>query len=197
LATIPSSLTSATSGQRRSISALGQIIQSNQEGTMTKFLEMCEAYKSSRRKYFDYQQRCIGYLSKLGLGFVEYCSVPEDQYKFLPLNEDVKPNMKYTIFGATHLDKDTFWHLGLLLTLYEAPNVHPQQSILIRICVKELNGKVFVKIGSEGKTIEIELANGQQCAAFFDDIITQINDSFQNELQSFLERSSPLKRIGF
>lgn len=164
---------------------------------MSKFSEMCQAYANSRQTYFEYRERCYSHFMKLGFGFAGYCEIPESQVRFIPLKEEYKSDRQYTLAGATHLDEDTYWHLGIKITLYEDPSTYPQQAMLIRLCVKELNGKIFVRIGLNDKPVEIDLSDETQCVALYENIINQIKAAFQNELQAFLEKSSPLKKIGF
>ncbi len=105
---------------------------------MSKFEELCNAYAKSRNDYFSYQDESFKFASSLINNFIDYLEVPEEQIKYIPTNIEPVKDMIYTIWGSIHLDKDTFWHLGVLLTLYEKPNIFPHQPIKIEFLFKKM-----------------------------------------------------------
>ena len=93
--------------------------------TVTKFDELCAAFAESRSKFFKYRDECLGLATKLISGLVQYLEIPRDCVSFVPLDKEPEPDRQYHIIGAMHLDDDTFWHVGVQLRIYEAPNVSP------------------------------------------------------------------------
>lgn len=164
---------------------------------MTKFDEMCAAFEQSRNSYFDYQRQCFSSMVKLVNGFNDYCKIPTEQIKYVPVNKKTEEGALYSVIGAMHLDKDTFWHIGLQISLHASPNSIQQQQILIVLCLKELEGKTIVRIGLNAEPQSLDLSDKMQCEIFYERIVQLVKDNFQKGLQYFLEKSSPLRKIGF
>lgn len=164
---------------------------------MSKFDEMCAAYTMSRKNYFEYQKRCLKHFDTLIKGFIKYCDIPKEQVRFEPCDKVPEKNARYTLIGSIHLNDDTFWHLGMVITLYEKPNVYPHQSLLIILCIKENNGKVFLKVTPEDKQQQIDLLDEKQCSALYDRLIEGVKSYYQNGLQRFLKGPESIKKIGF
>ncbi|MDS3859226.1 hypothetical protein RIF25_00255 [Thermosynechococcaceae cyanobacterium BACA0444] len=104
---------------------------------------------------------------------------------------------KYTLFGAMHLDDDTFWHIGLQITLFTAPNEYPQQPVLIRFMLKAENDGYRVKITQTDKGHLLHAGNDAEFSGFFNDLQQIIRKNFEVGLQHFLEQSASLRTIGF
>jgi hypothetical protein len=164
---------------------------------MSKFEDMCAAYADSRNKFFSYRKRCQSHMSALVSGFIEYCKIPPDQVLFLPCDHEPKENSRYSLPGAMHLDEDTYWYLGVQITLYEKPNIFPHQPILLILCVKDINGDLFVKIGRDSQTQQLNLSDESERSSFYDQLVGIITRYFKEGLQQFLETEAKLKRIGF
>lgn len=164
---------------------------------MNGFEEMCAAYARSRVTYFGYREKCFNYMGSLVSEFIRHCGIPEEQIRFVPDNEEPKENTLYSLPGAMHLDEDTFWHVGLRITLYEKPNVFPHQPVLLVICVKEMDGKLLVKVGAKAEAKEVDLTDKNQRETLFRQMIGTVINFFEGSLQEFLEKEAPLKTIGF
>jgi len=165
---------------------------------MSKFGELCHAYKVSRDKYFSYRDESFEFARELIGLYTEYLAIPKEQFKFIPLDEEPTPNSTYSLFGAIHLNEDTYWHLGLQITIYTSPNIFPHQPIMIRFMFKKSqDNKYFVKISDSDPGHNIEQGNKPQFIAFFDFLQDQIRSHFEDGLQEFLEQSAPLRTIGF
>ncbi len=130
-------------------------------------------------------------------GFIEYCGIPPNQILFLPCDKEPDENSRYTMPGAMHLDEDTYWHLGLQITLYEKPNIFPHQPIFFKICVKDKDGDLFVKLDQEKEPQKINLSSRDDLNVFFDKLVSLIIRYFKEGLQEFLEKETIIKKLGF
>jgi hypothetical protein len=164
---------------------------------MSKFEELCRAYAVSRKNYFDYRDACLNFAKDLVWGMVDYFKCPREQVKFIPLKEDIKPNTIYGLLGAMHLDDDTFWHLGFGLTLYVSPNIFPQETALLRFLVKKVDDCFVVKLGIGGDEFRIHKDQLDELTTFYDYVFEQIEESYEKELQRFLEQEETSRKIGF
>lgn len=165
---------------------------------MTKFDELCSAYKKSRENYFSFRDDGFEFARELMSRYKAFLGVPSDYFHFLPTDQPVKPGTTYSIFGAIHLNDDTYWRLGLRLTLFSAPNEYPQQPVLVIFRFKKTDEKKYqVKISEEDLGHEISCGNETEFKAFFEFLQQQIVAHFEAGLQEFLEQSAPLRTIGF
>lgn len=165
---------------------------------MSKFEDLCNSFEKSRNTYFEYRDESFGFAGELISQYVQYLEIPKEQFKFIPLDEQPAPNTTYSLFGATHLNDDTFWHLGLQITLFSDPNTYPHQPILIRFMFKKSKKDIFVvKISEDDEGHLIERGNSPQYVKFFEFLQKQIRSNFEDGLQEFLEQSAPLRTIGF
>jgi hypothetical protein len=160
------------------------------DGTrMSKYLEMQKAVQDGMGMWEKYRERCYQHLAFLVKGFISYCQIPRENITFSPLNKKAEEGTKYYLVGASHYAVDGFWHLGVCLNL-------GLRTALIELCVSERNGKVFVKIGRDGKQREVDLADNTQCEDFYEGIIKIVKDFFTERLQEALETNGTIS-IGF
>lgn len=164
---------------------------------MSKFKELCDAYTLSRKKYFDYWDACAIFATNLVNGVVDYFECPREQISFIPLKETPKPNTTYTLRGAMHLDEDTFWHLGVGLTLYTAPNIFPHERTILPFLIKKVDDNFIVKLGPEGKEFRDSTDKSDRFKEFFDFIFIKIKERYEKGLQKFLEQNETTRKIGF
>jgi hypothetical protein len=164
---------------------------------MSKFDELCKAYTKSRNDYFVYQDESFKFALKLANEFIDYFGIPKEQIKYIPANKEPVEDTNYTIWGSIHLDNDTFWHLGILLTLYEKPNIYPNQPIKIVIKFKKDNSVFIVKIKNSEQEFKINPLIKTDYYVFYDHIYDGIKIMFNDQLQQFLKESSSIKTFGF
>lgn len=164
---------------------------------MSKFSDICTAYSTSRTTYFEYRDRSFSFAGELIRRYVQYLEIPAERFRFVPLNEEPKPNTTYTLAGAIHLDDDTYWHLGLQIMIFTSSNAYPQQPVLIRFMFKAAEGGYHIRISENDDGHVIHAGNETEFTTFFDFLQLQIRQNFLTGLQCFLEQSAPLRTIGF
>ena len=163
---------------------------------MTKFDELCQAYANSRKNYFNYQSSCHEFISRLIKKIIKYLEIPEEQVKVIPLHQEAKDQCDYSVTEAMHLEDDTFWHIGLLITLYAEDSL-PRQPVLIWLITKRNNDLFLVKLGPASKEFAVHPNEEQDYINFIDHLFLNIKDSFELGLQHFLEGQENTRRIGF
>ncbi len=163
---------------------------------MNKFQEMCNSFTKSCNNFFSYRDECMGFLTNLINGFIEYCEIPKEQIKCIPLNQELKENWQYTVLGSMHLDDDTYWHIGLILTLYRAPNTFPHQPVKMIFKVKKNQDCFLLRFGEVEDVFEIRNPEGD-LPKYYDFVVRSIKSHFEEGLQRFLENSATIKKIGF
>jgi hypothetical protein len=166
---------------------------------MSKFDEMVQARVQCTKTWIEYRNRSYKNLMTLAQGFIAYCDIPEDCFALAPLDKDIEPNTNYGPAGAIHFDSaDNFWHLGMIVTLREAPNVFPRPRVLLGVAIKEQAGKIIVKRGKEDKAREVDLSNEEQCNGLYDSIVERVKQFYSVSPDNVAgDDTSSLRRIGF
>ncbi len=164
---------------------------------MSKFKELCKAYETARINFFDYRRDCHTFASKLIDGLIDFLQCPKEQIKFIPLKKDYESDFTYTLMGAMHLNDDTFWHLGVGITLYKEPNIFPHETVLISFLIKEKSDSFTVKLGDSGKEFEILKDKPEDFNEIYEFIFNQIKETYEKGLKRFLEQKETSREIGF
>lgn len=164
---------------------------------MSKFDEMCAAYVESRKNWFSYRDKCSDAMRRLAAGFIKYCEIPEDQVRLVPVTGEDRQGKTFSLLGAMNVEDQGFWQLGMQITLFEKPNQYPHQPILIVLGVKDHDGKLQVMVGKDGEVQLLNIDDKEQLANFYDKLVILVKKFFRDGLQEFLEKSAPLKTIGF
>ncbi|MGZ7043961.1 MAG: hypothetical protein ACXVHM_05155 [Methanobacterium sp.] len=118
---------------------------------MTRFEELCESFANAREKYFHYEEECMRFGEKMVDGLKKYLECPPEQVNYYPPDKESDPNVSYNIHGATKLSDDGFWHVGIGIGLYEAPNIRPQENVRSTLLIKKENSHFIVKYGKESE----------------------------------------------
>lgn len=165
---------------------------------MSKFQEICAAYKISRDNYHAYRDRSMDFAVRLGQGYIRYLGISSENYKWVPATDTSTEKEGFTIPGSMHLNDDTYWHLGLKIKIFTAPNVFPQQELLIIFKFKEKKEKVFeVMIDNIDKKYEIETCSDASFTVFFNHLQKVILAMYQDGLDNFLASQQEDRKIGF
>jgi hypothetical protein len=166
----------------------------------SKYEEMCAAAESARKEWAGQSERCLGYMSTILSGFLDYCGILPDQISLLRWNEVTGPGQAYLEKreGGAYLlsdaivfdEKDGYWHLGLAITV-SLCGVFPPSWFGFAVCVKEKDGQVVVKTGLDGMPRQLDLNQPSQCNAFYEGLARICELSLRDG------RKSPSKRLGF
>ncbi len=165
---------------------------------MSKFEEICAAYKVSRDNFHDYRNRSMDFALGLGNKYIQYLGIASENFRWVPPSEPSTEESGFTIPGAMVLDDDTYWHMGLKIKIFTAPNVFPQQELLIVFKFKEKEEKVFeVMIDGVNKKHDIETYSDASYTVFFNHLQKVILAMYQDDLDDFLASQQEKRTIGF
>lgn len=163
---------------------------------MSKFDELCRSFAEARRQYSAYRDEHFRFADRLIRGLIEYFEIPQSQIRYVPTDEEVKTNDQYTLLGAMHLDNDTFWHLGVIITFFDKPDRFPKQPVLFVFRMKQKSDKFIIQNNPQDKEHIIDPNSREDFIRFYDSLFDSINNYFS--LQAFLEKEQPEpRRIGF
>lgn len=164
---------------------------------MTKFNELCNSYRLSREKYFNYRNECIDFADKLVGNMIGYFQWPKEQIKYVsPKGND--SDSVYTLRGVLSLEDDTFWHFGLGLTLYESPDIKPYETAIIHILLKKDCEHFIVKIKNFKDEFEIFKDKPEDFENFFEFIFNKIKEDYEKDFEIFFEQEdTTIRKIGF
>lgn len=157
---------------------------------MSKFDELCNAYRDLRSEYSAVRSDAIDFSSLLVVEYLRYLNLDSSSttYKLYPLEGEIKANSTYTPFGATHLGNDGYWHLGFALTVYTEPNTYPKQPFTIHFrYIRNEDGSHQLGVVDLGPDHKIS-AEGNQ--GDFDVVFNMIQ---QNILEYFTHSTDFLK----
>ncbi|MCZ3467590.1 hypothetical protein LRS20_01550 [Klebsiella pneumoniae] len=165
---------------------------------MSKFEEICAAYKVSRDNFHAYRNRSMDFALGLGNKYIQYLGIASENFRWVPPSEPSTEKSGFTIPGAMVLDDDTYWHMGLKIKIFTAPNVFPQQELLIVFKFKEKEEKVFeVMIDGVNNKHDIETYSDASYTVFFNHLQKVILAMYQDDLDDFLASQQEKRTIGF
>jgi hypothetical protein len=165
---------------------------------MSKFEEICAAYKDSKENFNSYRKESMGFAISLGRKYLQYLGVETNHFRWVPESKQDDKSTNFTIPGAMHLDDDTYWHLGLKLRVYSAKNVMPQQDVFIVFMFKKIaDCEYAIKVRAEDTPHIIETDKDTSYTVFFNHLQTLILDIYKDDLTNFLESEKSSRRIGF
>ena len=152
---------------------------------MTRFEELCESYANARKKFFNYEHECMDFGSKMVAGLAEYLECPPEQVNYYPPDKESDPNVTYNIQGATILGEDGYWHVGIGIGIYEAPNVRPQENVRSTLLIKKNNSHFIVKYGKLSKE-EYRICEDKKedFKEFYDHVFEEIRNLYDKQLEN-------------
>ncbi len=164
---------------------------------MSKYKELCHVYSVARQNYFDYWDECANFIADLILGFRQYCEIPRERVRYAPLKQKPEFGKLYKVKETMHLEADTYWYTGLMLTLCGEQDDQPEETIILPLLVKKIDGIFSVKLGPQSQEFQVNLEDESSMHGFFDFVFDQINNSYEDRLQKFLSEAVSERRIGF
>lgn len=163
---------------------------------ISKYDELCQTYRQSRKLFLDYQRECQIFARDLVDGMIEYFEWPQNQeITYIPLGEELDPNNRfYALSGAMRMDEESFWHFGLELYVQEPSGSYPLP-FLLSFFIKKVGTHFVVKLGPHGKEIRIHEERRGELGPFYDAVFVQIMNFFVQRYQEAI--TIGLKEPGF
>ncbi len=157
---------------------------------MSKYEEICQAYRKSRREFLKYEETCRVFASELIEGIIDYFEWPRDQeITFIQLGEEMNPTDRfYALAGAMQMDDESFWHFGVELTVHEPAGIYPQP-FLLSFYIKKTGPIFIVKLGPKGEEIKIHEDRRGELSPFYDAVYVKIVSFFLKEYQEAINRT--------
>ncbi len=169
---------------------------------MPGYQDLRKAFASGRQKYADYHTECIHLGGGLVTALRAYLGCPPEALTLRPLNLEPEDGAHYTVPGSMHLDDDTYWHLGVVLTVYEAPDIFPQEDVQLRFRFKKFPGYYEVRLAEFPDEFRImDPRAPEQFKPLFELLAQTLIDKYENGLQQFLfggaRTASGVNVVGF
>ena len=165
---------------------------------MSRFEELCAAYKTAVDACWASRDEGLQFAQMLIPRYLTYLEIPPRDWRFVPVEKAPEPTRTYNCLEAMHLHQDMFWHLGLQIPVYGAPNEYPRQRLAIHLMFRKAAQQTFlVKIAENDPGHTIALDHEDTFTAFFDFLQCQILRHFQDRLRNFPQQPESLGAIGF
>lgn len=164
---------------------------------MSKYEEVCNAYMKGKKDFIDYRDSCYKFTEQLKKGMINYLQWPEKQVDYIPLKENVDRKRKYTLRGTMNLNKDTFWHIGILFTIIASDDKTDKYRGVLPLLVKKDNDKFIVKIEGNEREFKIDIGNQNELNVFYKYVLVLIKEPLENRLQHVLDKNKTINNIGF
>ena len=166
---------------------------------MSKFEELCSAYKEYREGLSDVRMASFQFGTKLAYGYIEYLGASDEDFRLEPLNKVADKNFTYTVPGAMHLDDDAYWHLGFSLTLHISRNTYPKQNLIIDFMFKPISENVYSVgvLGIDGPFLNVDVNNDKDFEAVYEKIQDVIKSMYKNDFDYLTGKAHKLTTIGF
>ena len=154
---------------------------------MSKYNDLSEMYANDSDFYSSYRVNASKLIAKVVLAIKEHIGIPDKQLYFTPLNEDHKSNTEYSVYGATHINQDTYCHTGLVIVIERAPNTLPKRSLKMILKHKIQNGFFLLNISGSEKEFKFHINNSEMnfseiCEYVYQVLVSEIDNSFKKFL---------------
>ncbi len=166
---------------------------------MTKFEELCAAFKDAQSGFEKYRDDCHEFAVELWNRMIEYFQIPPSQLSLYRVNEQEEfEATSPPMFNALTLREDAYWQVGFGITLYEAQNTYPQETVIVGLLIRRENGSNFmVKLWGQEEEYAIDRSKPEDFNHFFEHLHNTIRESYQQGLQTFLDQETTIRKIGF
>ena len=162
---------------------------------MTPYQQLCQALNSANADYSTYREQSFNFALMLAGGFKNFLGAPDGTLRYVPLNKEDDNSTGYTVMGAMHMGEDGFWHLGAVLRL-EASGYRPHEvKLQFRFKRQGEAFKVLPFDDHDGFLVQSEVPDA--FLPVYLCIQQAIDKYFRSGLTSQLERSLPMRTIGF
>ena len=142
---------------------------------MSRFEELCAAFKASQDEFSDYQRRSLDFAEKLFTGLWEYLQIPSKNYHYFSLGEEREPGAYFSLAGVVKLGNDGYWNLGFDVTVHEGETLS-SLTMIFEVRFKQEDGKFHLRIGSEDSGRKIDPHSDSDFEEFYEFFFTAIRE---------------------
>jgi hypothetical protein len=123
--------------------------------------------------------------ARLAIALRAYLEASKQDMKLVPLHEDPKPGMEYTIAGVMRQEDDDWWSFGIGLYLSLGPNVTPKHGHSFRVRIRKSEDPAVCTIATDifGKTQtrQVPLLPTEDFSSVCQDVYESFVEVFSNE----------------
>lgn len=166
---------------------------------MTKFEELCSAYKKAQTEFKQYKDDCHDFAIDLWNNITSYFQIPTSQLTLYKINEDGEYEATAPpMINALSLWPDAYWQVGFGITLFESKDTYPQETIIIGLRLKrDTENNYFARLNGSDQEFQIDRKNQNDYQKFFDFLFKEIQKSYCTGLQTFIDQDTTIRKIGF
>ena len=162
---------------------------------MTPYAQLCQALSTANADYSAYREQSFNFALKFAIGLKAFLGAPDHSLRYVPLEKNDDENKGYSVMGAMHMGDDGFWHLGAILRLESSG--YPSHEIKLHIRFKRQDDAFKVVPFSDHDEFLVQPDQEDSFRPVFLCIVQAIDNHFRSGLNRQLEKSGPMRSIGF
>jgi hypothetical protein len=165
---------------------------------MSRYDELCNAYKKYSDDRLAYADRSRDFITKLVDEFSSFLDAPINRVRFFPPEGDTGDHL-YSPYGAATPGEDGWWRIIVQVTLLQGPNIFPELNARMLFKVRTELDKFLVQIGDSKLQHAVTVGNPAEMQPIFDEAFKRSQEYFNSGLQRFLDEtdSNGVRKIGF
>lgn len=165
---------------------------------MSKYEELCNAYKKYDDDRIVYRDRSRMFITKLVDGFILFLDAPKDRIRFFPPEGD-KDDQLLNPIGAATLGEDGWWSIFVQVTLSRGQGIFPELRARMLFKVRTEPDKFVVQIGDSKRQHVVTVGSPDEMQPIFNEAFNRSQEYFSSVLRHFLDEtdSNRVGKIGF
>ncbi len=163
---------------------------------MSKFEELCEAYRAVNAEYFSYRNDCMELIGQLAIGLREYLDAPEGAVNLFAKGGAYAGRKVDGPLAAMHLADDTFWHFGVAIDIHQEEGMIPIHCVGFDMRLKQI-GRKFILHVEGGPPFEVSQENPESIAQVYEFIFQFIKSRYETTFREFVIEGDATRRFGF
>ena len=165
---------------------------------MSRYEELCNAYKKYGDDRFAYVDRSRNFITKLVNEFTTFLDAPETRVRFFPPEADTDDQV-YTPYGAATPGEDGWWGIIVQVTLTRGPNIFPELNARMLFKVRTEPDKFLIQIGDSKLQHAVTVGSPEEMQPIFNEAFKRSQEYLNSGLQRFLDEtdSNGPRKIGF
>ena len=168
---------------------------------VSKFEEICQAYKQANEEISNYLENCGQFTGKLVRGMEDYLQCPHTKISY-----KTRTGESSSLRESMYIE-DGFWRLNVEMILWEDGGVrswavsdsglyYPSQTVLFSVLTKKTtNDSFIVQVLGYDTEFTINKNNQEDFRYFYEFIVDRIKDHYKNMLRYIIEHGRVPERL--